>query len=150
MWSFFVNLSAVCIFIAQHITCKFNDHHLHSQTNTKSWNVMCTCIVCCSDFTFNTTLPKSWTNHNSILSCKLLFYILFCNFFRTNKCDINLVIIVRSCVRKTFTNTLISILQVVFTYKSDINSLLCILSSLNKLFPRTKCWCLTYRLSSLS
>ena len=64
----------------------------------------------CYDFSFDTTLPKSRTDHDAVLTWKFVGNIVFGDTFWIDKADIDLIIIVGSGVREAFTNTLIGIL----------------------------------------
>ena len=59
------HLAAVGILIAQYITCKLNDHHLHAEADAKGREVMCTSIFGSNYFTLSTALPEARTDDDA-------------------------------------------------------------------------------------
>ena len=139
----FIKFTTVSILIPKDITCKFNNHHLHTETDTKSRNVMRTGIMSCNNLTFSAALSESRTNHYTVKPFKFLGNVLFSDFLTVHKRDYSFVVIVCSSLRKALANTLICILQIIFTYKTDMN-LFCSLSpTFKEALPRSECRSLT-------
>ncbi len=61
---------------------KFYNCHLHSQADSKIWNLMYSCILCCQDHSFCTSVSETTRNQDTIYIVKLLIQILFMSVLR--------------------------------------------------------------------
>ena len=60
-----VHLAAVGIGLAQYVASKLNDHHLHTQANAKSRDVMSAGVLRSDDFAFDATLSETGANDDA-------------------------------------------------------------------------------------
>ena len=76
VWRLRIHLTAVGILVAQHVAGKFDDHHLHTQTDAEGGNIMSAGVFGGNDFSFNTAQAEPWANHDALQAIQLLGYIL--------------------------------------------------------------------------
>ena len=120
VWRLLVHLHAVGILVAQHVAGKLNHHHLHTQTDTECGDIVGAGVFGGDNLTLDTALTESRTNHDASQTLQLLGHIGFGNLLAVHKVHFYLHIVVDTSQIQALANTLVSILQVVFSYQSDV------------------------------
>ena len=59
------HLARVGILVAQHISGKFDDHHLHAQTNPEGGKVVDACVFHSDDLAFDATLSETGADQDT-------------------------------------------------------------------------------------
>ena len=54
---------------------------------------------------------------------------------------LHLFVIIGACMGQTLQNTLVSILQVIFSYQTNVYDFCCLLAPFQKIAPRSQLWC---------
>ena len=116
-----VHLGTIRILIAQHIPCKFNHHHLHTQTNAKSRYVNRSRIFCSNNLTLYAALPETRTNDNTSHTAKFLSHILRRNILAVHKMNTCPHVVVDTSQVQTLPNAFVGILQVVLTHQRHMH-----------------------------
>ena len=107
-------------------------------------------IFCGNDFTLNTTLTKSWTDYHALQTFQFLGNILLGDLLAVDEVQLRLYIVIDTCQIQTLTDTLVGILQVVFTYQSDVYLLLGITLLVEEVVPGLHGGCLAYGNTNLT
>ena len=94
MRSLLVHLAAVGVGIAQHVAGKLDNHHLHTQTDTKGGDVMGAGIVSGNQLALNATLAEAGTNHDTVLAFQQVGHVVFRNLFGVDVVDVYLVVVI--------------------------------------------------------
>ena len=123
VWCVFIHLTTVGILITQHVSGKLNDHHLHAQADTEGGDIMCPGIFGCDNLTFNTPCAEARADHNAVHAAELFGYILLGEMLTVDEVRLHLSVIIGAGMCQTLQNTLIRILEVVLTNKTDVDDL---------------------------
>ena len=89
-----VHLAAVGVGIAQHVAGKLDNHHLHTQTDTKGGDVMGAGIVSGNQLALNATLAEAGTNHDTVLVFQQVGHVVFRNLLGVDVVDVYLVVVI--------------------------------------------------------
>ena len=138
MRSFLVHLTAVGIGITQYVAGELDHHHLHTQTDTESWDIVRTGVFCGDDLAFDTSLTESRTDHDTRHAFKSLSNVLFGEFLTIYIMRLYLIVIIGSGMSQRFENTLVSVLQIVFTNQSDVDNFCSLVATLQERTPWTQ------------
>ena len=137
-------LHAVGIGIAQHIAGKLNHHHLHAQTDAEGGNVVGAGVFGGDNLALDTTLTKARTNHDACHAFQLVGHVGLGYLLAVNKVQLGFYIVVDTSQVQALANALISILQVVFSYQSDVYLLGGMALLVEKIAPGLHGRCLAY------
>src|SRR5574344_209226 len=85
MFCLFIHFATVGIIITENVTGKFDNHHLHTETDTECRYIMCTGIMRSDDFAFYTALTESRTDYDTVHILQLVPDILLVKFFTIDK-----------------------------------------------------------------
>ena len=140
MWCLRVHLAAVGIGIAQYVARKLYDHHLHAQTDAEGGNIVGATILGSNDFALYATLAEAWTDDYARHSREQLSDIALVNQFAIDEMRLHLAVVVGASMSKTLQNTLVGILQAIFSYQCDIEHLSGTVSSLKEIVPGLHGW----------
>ena len=115
-----VHLTAIGILVTQHVAGKLNDHHLHTQADTKGRYIIVASVFCCDNLTLYTTLTKAGTNHNTLQTAQLLGYVLLGNLLAVHEVQFSFHIIVDASQVQALADALVGILKVVLANQADV------------------------------
>lgn len=127
-----VHFKAVGIGITQNVPCKFNNHHLHSQANAKSRNVVLTAVLRSLYFAFNAPLSESRTYNNAVNVFEIFFRSALFYFLAVDEYCLYFVVVICAGLRQRFQNTLVGILQIVFANQANTYFFSCLVSAVQK------------------
>ena len=85
-----------------YVAGKFDHHALHTQTDTQARDIVFTSIFQCGKFPFNTTLPESRSDQDSIHIFQQFGCIAVIQFFGMEQMQIQLTIIINSSLQQRF------------------------------------------------
>ena len=131
-----VHFIAVGIAITQYVTGKFNDHHLHAETNAKGRDIVRTSVFRGNDFSLNASCSKARTDDHTRQTLQFLCDILARNLFAVHKDRLHLALVIGACMCQTFEDAFIGILQIVLTHKPNPYHLRSMFPTLQKRLPR--------------
>ena len=143
------HLTAVGIRIAQHIPGKLYRHHLHAQTDAKGRNIVRPGVLCGYQFSLNAPLTETGTDDDACHSLQLRGYIVRSHSFAVDEMQSHFHIIIYTCQVQALPNTLIRILQVVFTHQSDVHLTGGTVLLVEEVMPRFHSRSLTHRNTNL-
>ena len=115
------HLTAVGILIAQHVSCKLNHHHLHTETDAEGRHIVGSAIRCSHDFALDAPLTEPGTDQHACQPAQLVGHILSRHFLAINEADFGLHAVVDTSQTETLANALIGILQVVLAHQPYAN-----------------------------
>ena len=116
-----IQFNTVCIFVSKYMTGEFYNCHLHSQTDSKIWNLMYSCVLCCQDHSFCTSVSETTRNQDTIYIVKLLIQIFLCQFFGINPVKLYLGSAGNSAMFQCLYYTEICIMKLcIFSYNCDL------------------------------
>ena len=139
-----VHLTTVSILKSQHVTSKLNNHHLHTQTDSKGWNIMDPTVFRSDNFTVNASLSKARTDHDACHAMKLLFDILMRQILAIDEVEFYFHIVIDTCEVQTFPDALVGILQVILPNQSNMHFTHCVTLFVKEVMPRFHSRCFTY------
>ena len=102
MCSFRGKLDAVCIFIAKDVAGKFYDCHLHSQADSKVWDLVDTGVLCGQDHAFGSSSAEAAWYQDSVYAVKSLVQVFLIEFFGINPGDLYFCLACDSAVLQGF------------------------------------------------
>ena len=111
-----IHLTTVRVLIAQHVTGKFDDHHLHTQTDAEGGDILGTGVFRSDDLAFYATLAEARADDHALQALEFLRHVLAGDLLAVHKVQLGLHIVVDTCQVQTLADTLIGILQVVLTH----------------------------------
>ena len=138
-----VEFGGVGISISQHIAGELYHHHLHTEADTESRQVLFAAIASGNKFSFRATLSESRTNHIACHSLKHLSHILIGDVLRVDEMATHLAVIVNTSLLKCLNDGFISILQIILTHQTDVQFFCGIVATIEEGAPRAKTWCFT-------
>ena len=136
--SLLVHFAAVGIGITQHVAGEFDHHHLHTQTDTEGRDIVCTGVFCSDDLAFDTSLAESRTDNHTRHALESLGNVFLGQLLTVYIVSLYLIVIIGSGMSQRFQNTLISILQIIFTYQSDVDNFCSLVATLQERTPWTQ------------
>ena len=84
---------------------------------------MCPGIFGCDNLTFNTPCAEARADHDAVHTAELFGYILLGEMLTVDEVRLHLSVIIGAGMCQTLQNTLIRILEVVLTHKTDVDDL---------------------------
>ena len=114
-----VHFAAVGILVTQHIARKFDNHHLHAQTDAEGGDVVRATVFGCNDLPFDTSCAEAGADDETCQACQFLGYVLVGDLFAVDKDGFHLVAVVCACMSEAFNDAFVGILQVIFADQSN-------------------------------
>ena len=145
MCSLTVKLSGIRIFPAKNIAGKFNNRHLHPQTDSQIRHVMLPAIPGCDDLSFHTPVSETARNNDSVHIAQDFSDIFFCYRFRVNPLDIYKFTMLIPTVTECFCYGKISIMQLhIFSDDCNLYCFFPVLDPVYHLLPfcHIRLWCI--------
>ena len=139
-----VHLAAVGIGETQDVPGELDDHHLHSQTNAETRDVVRTRILRSQDLPGNPPLTESRTDYDSGHPGQQLCHVLLRDTLAAYKVDPHLHAIIDTGKGQAFPDALVSILQVVFAHEGHVHLTGGILLFLQEVVPGSHCGSLAH------
>ena len=130
-----VHLATVSILKSQHVTSKFNNHHLHTQTDSKGWNIMDSTVFSSDNLAVDASLSKARTDHDACHTMKLLCDIFVCQILAVDEVEFYFYIVVDTCKVQTFPDALVGILQVILPNQSNMHFTHCVTLFVKEVMP---------------
>ena len=81
MLTLLVKFTGICIFDSDNISCIFDYGDLHSEADSKVWNLAFSCVFCSQDHALNSAVAKASRNEDTVQSRESFFYIKVCQIF---------------------------------------------------------------------
>ena len=94
MWRLLVHLAAVGIGVAQDVTGKLDDNHLHAEADAEGRDVVCAGVVGSHNLTLNASLSEARADDHAVLSCQLLCHVVVGEMLRVDERDVHLMVVV--------------------------------------------------------
>ena len=115
------HLRTIGILVAQHVTGKLDDHHLHAQTDAEGGDVVGATILRSDNLTLDATLSEARTNQYACHVTQLVGHIITGHLLAVDEMDLCLHVIVDACQVQTLADALVSVLQVVFAHQCNVH-----------------------------
>ena len=126
------------IFVAEDVTGKLDDHHLHTQTNAEGGDVVSASVFDCDNLTLDATLSETRTDNDTSHHVEFLHDVLSSNLFAIDEMNLCLSSTVDGSEAETLADTLVGILQVVLANQTYMHFLLSLLLKMQEMIPRHK------------
>ena len=133
-----VQLGGVRIGIAEDVACKLDDHHLHTQADTESGQVVFAAILSGNEFAFGTALSETGANHVAGHAFEHFAHVFARDVLRVDKVAAYFSVIVDTGLLECLDDRLVSVLQIVFTDETDVQLLCGVGATVEERTPRTE------------
>ena len=145
-----VHLATVSIFKSQHMTRKLNNHHLHTQTDSKGWNIMNPTVFRSDNLAVDASLTKARTDHDACHVMKFLCDILIRQILAVDEVEFYFHIVINTCEVQTFPDALVGILQVILPDQPNMHFTHGVTLFVKEVMPRLHSRCFTNRNTGLA
>ena len=132
-----VKFYAIGIGHAQHITGKLDDHALHTQTDAEGGHIVLTAPLQRHIFALGASLTETRSDDDTVLARQLLLNIGIGQVLTVDIVNLDLVVVIGSCLEQCLVNALVGILQRnILAHQTDAHLLLGVVKFVEEVVPR--------------